>query len=968
MLWAQTVNELKVEAHLFKHKKTGTQLLYLTCDDDNKVFSISFRTPPIDNTGIAHVMEHSALCGSEKFPSKEPFVDLLKGSLQTFLNAFTADDRTMYPVASRNDKDFKNLMDVYLDAVFFPKAKTIPEIMMQEGWHYEIDENNNLSYNGIVYNEMKGVYSSPQNIMQRLIQQSMYTESTYTNDSGGNPDNITELTQETFVKFHDQFYHPSNSLIYFYGNGDVVEHLNFLDREYLSKFKKRKIDAKIIPQPLFKNRKEVVAEYSVDVGESVAAKTFLSLSYLLPPNTRDLERDFAFNLLTYILVGSEAAPIKRAILDAEVGLDVSYAYDSSVMQPCFSIIVQNAEPDRKQTFIDVVRCTLKKLVADGIDRKLIEGAINRTEFSLREMQVAGYPKGLVLNMAILDTWTYGKDPLCHLRFERTLQSMRDGVENNVFENLVKNFFLNNKSQCFVMLKPKAGLEKENSEKLTQKLNQIKNNLTAEQLNTIKINQQKLIQRQETPDSPEDIAKIPTLSLSDVSKTSEQIPFEWNDEYLNIQVETNGVVYVSAFFDALQTIATSNDIAGDSNSYVSLLSDILTRVDTSKYNYGDLNSEIDLNTGGISSSLQIHSLKERDENLHDYKSSFVVRTKVMLPKLETGLGLLSEVINNSRFDDLDRLKEIVQELRVGLEESFIASGQRYAQLRSASYFSECNAYKEEIAGMNYYRFIVELERNFDKNGKRIVQRLQEVADSILRNSRGNVFVTLSAKDFAESKHILDDFRGTLSDRQPVAQYAPFQKNQLNEAVIIPSRVQYVAMAADYHEAGFKYSGKMKVLANLLRTGYIWNNIRVQGGAYGGGVLFERDGVFSLWSYRDPHLRRTVGVYEGIAEYLDGLKLSDNDLTKAIIATIGSLDKPLTPSEKANRVITMQLAGLTQNDMQKQREEILSTNIKELQNFAKMFREGIKQNNICVFGNEEKLEKNKNLFKNSIRPIG
>ncbi|MDR2169868.1 MAG: insulinase family protein [Planctomycetaceae bacterium] len=969
-IWTQSVTELKAEAHMFTHNKSGAPLLYLTCDDDNKVFCIAFRTPPTDNTGIAHIMEHSALCGSQKFPSKEPFVDLLKGSLQTFLNAFTSDDRTMYPVASRNNKDFRNLIDVYLDAVFFPNVKKIPEILMQEGWHYEVDETGNLSYNGIVYNEMKGVYSSPQSVLYRTIQKSMYPESTYVNDSGGAPDNIPELTQEKFIEFHNKFYHPSNSMIYIYGNGDVAEHLDFLDKEYLSKFTKQNIDAKVTTQPPFDKPKDITAEYSVDAGESTNEKTFLSMNYLLPPIINDPQKSYAFDLLTYILIGSESGPLKRVLIDAGIGLDVSCSFDSSILQPCFSIIVHNSDPDKKQQFINIIEDTLKRLVTNGVDRKLIEGAINRTEFTLREFQVSGFPKGLVINMGILDAWTYGGDPLKHLRFEQILTDIRAGVANNYFENLIKEFLIENKSRGFVMLKPKQGLEKENADKLTAKLAEIKKSLTAEQLDKIKENQQTLIKRQATPDKPEDVAKIPTLDISDIDRTAEKIPFEHTDGYLNIQTETNGIAYISVYFDALQKINVTKNNGEDYSPYVSLLSEFLTRVDTKHYSYGKLNSEIDLHTGGMSAGLAWHVLKQNNPNPQqqpEFTSSFLIRTKVMLPKLETGLNLVLEVIDNSQFDDLARLKEIIQELRVGMEQSLLSAGQRYAQLRSASYFSAYNAYKEKISGIDYYRFLVDLEKNFDKEGKNVAKKLKEVADAILHNSKAEVYVTLSAKDFANSKNILDKFKAKLSDKKSVTQQIDFKENQRNEAVIIPSRVQYVVKTADYRKSGFVYSGKMMVLANILRTGYLWNNIRVQGGAYGGGVSFDRHGVFSLWSYRDPHLKRTVDIYEGVADYLENLELSEEELTKSIIATIGSLDKPLTPAEKGGRIIGMHLCGLTQEDLQKERDEVLSTTVEDLRNFAKMFRDGMKQNNICVFGNEEKLKEDNSLFKNHIRPI-
>ncbi|MDR1142420.1 MAG: insulinase family protein [Planctomycetaceae bacterium] len=968
--WTQPVDEIKAEARMFLHEKSGAPLLYLSCNDDNKVFCIAFRTPPTDSSGIAHVMEHSALCGSERFPSKEPFVDLLKGSLQTFLNAFTSDDRTMYPIASRNDKDFQNLMNVYLDAVFFPNVKKIPEILMQEGWHYEVDEETgNLTYNGIVYNEMKGVYSSPQSVLYRTIQKSMYPDSTYANDSGGNPDYIPELTQKKFVAFHDKFYHPSNSMIYLYGNGNIEKHLEFLDKEYLSRFVKQTIDAGVQPQPAFAKPKDVTAEYSVDAGESTAEKTFLSMNYLLPTDLENAERNYGLDLLTYILVGSEAGQLKRALLDAGIGLDVSCSFDSSILQPCFSIIVQNSEPEKKQKFLDVLETTLKKLAAEGIDRKIIEGAINRTEFTLREFQVSGFPKGLVLNMNILESWSYGGDPLKHLHFEPILKNIRDGVPKNFFENLIQQYLLDNPSRGFVMLKPKQGLEKENSEQLAAKLAGVKKSLSEEQLEKIKKEQQILLERQATPDKPEDVAKIPQLDISDVDKKAEEIPFRKSPtdelQIVNTDIDTNKIVYLTLYFKAKQKLIEIKNSHAllFSDSYASLLSDVLGRVDTENYQYSDLNNEIDLHTGGISTGLTVYNLKNKE----DYDVRFTVRTKVMIPKLEKGIDLILEILNRSKFDDTARLKEIVQELRVGAEQSLMSQGHRFAQTRASGYFSPANTYRDRIGGIEYYKFLREMEKS-----NTIADQLKNYAGQLfLKENLDFISVTIDEENFdTVSETIRNKFQSGIITKKSELFWAETDTSpygQLNEAVVIPSRVQYVVKSADYRKAGLEYSGKMLVLTNILRTGYLWNNIRVQGGAYGGGFSVDRSGVFSLWSYRDPHLKRTVDIYEGVADYLEKLELSDEELTKAIIATIGSLDKPLTPADKGNRIAAMQLSGLTQEDIQRERDEVLSTTVEDLRKFALMFREGMKQNNICVFGNEEKLKEDKNLFKNTIRPI-
>ncbi|MDR3110243.1 MAG: insulinase family protein [Planctomycetaceae bacterium] len=966
LLWTEKVDEVKSEARMFVHIKTDAQLLQLASEDDEKVFCIAFRTPPTDSSGIAHVMEHSALCGSEKFPTKEPFVDLLKGSLQTFLNAFTSDDRTMYPVASRNDKDFHNLMDVYLDAVFFPNVKKIPEILMQEGWHYEVNpDTDELTYNGIVYNEMKGVYSSPQNLLYRTIQQSMYPQSTYANDSGGNPDNITELTQEKFIAFHNKFYHPSNSMIFLYGNSDIVEQLAFLDKEYLSKFSKQKIDASVVPQPQFDKPKDVTVDYSVDTGESTDAKTFLSLNYMLPVDLKNAELYFGMDLLTYILVNSEAGQLRRALLDAELGLDVNCSFDSSILQPTFSIIVQNSEPNKKEKFIEIVDSTLKKLVTEGIDRKIIEGALNSTEFSLREFQMSGgYPKGLAVAMNVIDSWSYGGDPLRDMRFEKILKTIRDNVDKNYFENLIQKYLLDNKSSGFVMLKPKQGLEKERADKLAAKLAKIKESLSNEQLENIKREQQVLLARQSAPDKPEDVAKIPRLTIADVDKKAEDIPFRrltvGDIPVVNTTVDTNKIAYISFYFKAKQ-----QPIA-ESSSYAALLTELLGRLDTAKYTYADLSNETDLHTGGISTAVGSYDLVGTGG---EYDVRISINTKVMLPKVEQGLDLLFEIINNTKFDDTARIKEIIKEMRVNLEQSLMSNGHRFAQTRAASYFSRDDLYDERTGGIEFYKFLKELEKN-----PNMTEKLQTYANHFLRRENLDfVSITLDEENFDSLKETFaKKFKEGLLTKNSTLTNKPNDPNdkplgQLNEAVVIPSRVQYVVKAANYKQDGTKYSGKMLVLTNILRTGYLWDNIRVQGGAYGGGVSITRSGIVSLWSYRDPNLKRTVDIYEGVANFLEKLELTDEELTNAIIATIGSLDKPKTPAAKGGTIAMEILAGQKREEVQQRRDEVLSTTLSDLRDFAKMFRDAMKQNNICVFGNEEKLKEDKDLFKTTLRPI-
>jgi Zn-dependent M16 (insulinase) family peptidase len=957
-----TVEELSSTALRFEHVQSGAPLLYLSNGDDNKVFAITFRTPPADDSGMAHVMEHSVLCGSKKFRTKEPFMSLRKSSLQTFLNAYTADDCTSYPVASRNDKDLLNLMNVYLDAVLFPRVLELPEILMQEGWHYEVDsQTGELSYNGIVYNEMKGTYSSPQGYLYRKIQKSLYDGSTYGYDSGGDPDSIPELTIEKFRQFHQKYYHPSNAMIFLYGNGDVVKHLEFLDKEYLNQFDRKAVDIEISVPGKFEKTKEFVFEYSVTPTEPVEGKTFLSLNYLLPVDLENVQQQFGMDLLAYILVQSEAAPLKRALMDAGIGKEISASFDNSLKQPCFSIIVKNSDRKKKERFEKIVEQTLTHLAEHGIDRKLIDGAVNRKEFQLREFSGGHFAKGISINMQMHKKWVHGLDPLLDYRFNRIFKQIRNDAEQGYFEKLIRQYLLENPSRGSVTLIPKQGLEQENAEKLKIKLAEIKKSLSDAEIDEIKKKQQILVERQTASDKPEEIAAIPRLSLADLKLQPEKIPFTnktiGDTPVITIDADTNKIVYVTVCFDAMQLPSVAVP-------YTTLISDLLGRLDTKNYSYAEWNSEKDIHTGGISTGVTTYPVEGKPD---EFTAVFAVRTKTLLPKLEKGLDLTFEILN-TEFKNADRIKEIIRERRIALEQRFSTSGHRLGQVRAASYFSPVDAYKDKTSGIGYYQFLCEFEKKLEADAPKMLHFLEITAGKLFgKCGKRLIAVTLPENDFTTIEPAVTAFESRIrKDSDSGVSAKTFKVNgQLNEAVIVPTRVQYVVRAADYHKAGVEYSGKLLVLTDVLRTGYIWDNIRILGGAYGGGFAAERNGVCSFWSYRDPNLEKTISVFDETATFLETLELSETELSDAIIATIGGIDKPLTPPQKAERVIGMFYSGLTQDNFQREWSEVLATTQEDLRKFAPMFREVTKQNDLCVFGNSEKLEANKKLFQNILR---
>jgi len=595
LLEESTINEINSKALLFQHEETGARLLKLENEDDNKVFSIAFRTPPKNSTGVAHILEHSVLCGSRKFPTKEPFVELIKGSLNTFLNAMTFADKTMYPVASRNKKDFFNLMDVYLDAVFYPNIYNYPQIFMQEGWHYELeDKNSDITYKGVVYNEMKGAYSSPESILMRKISESLFPNTTYGVESGGDPDFIPELSYEEFIDFHKKYYHPSNSYIFLYGDGDVLEELKFIQDNYLKDFHRLNIDSSIKIQPSFPKMREMTVDYPISPNEKEEDKTFLSLNFAVGKST-DKELYLAFDILEHLLLETPAAPLKKALIGANIGKDVFGIFDSSILQPSFSVVVKNSNEDKKDEFKQVVFNTLKDLVENGIDKKLIESSINIKEFALREADFGGYPTGLIYGIKCMDSWLYDGNPFMHLNYEPQLEKVKEALRSNYFERLIKEYILNNNHSSLLIVKPKKGLGEEKEEQLKKNLKSYKEKLSEKEINNLIEETTKLKERQTTSDSPESLKKIPLLSIDDIERNTEELPLELGEEsgikILKHNIFTNKIAYINLYFNT--TVVPQELIP-----YVGLLSSVLGKVSTKKYSYEELSNEVNIHTGGI----------------------------------------------------------------------------------------------------------------------------------------------------------------------------------------------------------------------------------------------------------------------------------------------------------------------------------------------------------------------------------
>lgn len=954
LLEQKNIDEINSTASLFEHEKSGARLFYLQNEDDNKVFSISFRTPPEDSTGLPHILEHSVLCGSRKFPSKEPFVELIKGSLNTFLNAMTFSDKTMYPVASRNNKDFRNLMDVYLDAVLYPNIYKTPEILMQEGWHYELDsKDSELTYKGVVYNEMKGAFSSPESILMRKVQESLFPDTPYGCESGGDPEFIPDLTQEQFLAFHKKYYHPSNSYIFLYGDMDIVEQLSFINSEYLKDFDRIQVDSEIPYQQPFNEERKVMLDYPISPNEKEEDKTFLSLNFAVGKST-DEELYFAFDILEHLLLETPAAPLKKALIDANLGKDVFGSYDNSVLQPTFSVVVKNSNEDKIEEFKKVVFDTLKGLVSKGIDKKLVESSINIKEFQLREAEFDGYPRGLVYGIKCMDSWLYGENPILHLQYEDALAKVKTALTTNYFELLIEKYLLNNTHSSLVVVKPNKSLAEEKANELTKKLADYKTSLSEADLDKIVENTIKLRERQETADPQEALEKIPLLSLEDIELKSEKLPTEERTvkgiKTLVHPIFTSGIGYVNIYFD-------STVVPQDKLPYISLLSSVLGKIGTEKYGYEELSNIININTGGIRYSGDAFAECGSSEVFHP---KFSVRAKALVEKLPELMEITGEILGHTVYEDKKRIKEIIQEMKSRMEMRMLQRGHTVAAKRACSYFSPIAKYEETLMGLSFYKFIADLDNNFEARFTEIAENLKQLSKLIFNKNNLLLSFTGEDKDFTSFEQSFNSLYNNLGDEKPEQFNYSFESAALNEGLMTSSKVQYVAKAFNFRDLGYSYTGTLQVLKTIVGFDYLWNKVRVQGGAYGAFSSFQWGGNTVFTSYRDPNLAETLEAYTKSSEFVQSFDADNREMTKYIIGTVSELDSPLTPSLKGIVADEYYIRNITHEAVQKERDEILSTDKEAIRKLASVITEGMKQNYFCVLGSEEKIKANKDLF--------
>lgn len=951
------VEDVQSDGFILRHKKSGARIAVLSNNDDNKVFYIGFRTPPEDETGVPHIIEHTTLCGSKKFPVKDPFIELAKGSLNTFLNAMTYPDKTVYPVASCNDQDFKNLMDVYLDAVFNPNITKYEEIFKQEGWHYELTgKDDELKINGVVYNEMKGAYSSPDEVLSSQIYRSLFPDNTYSKDSGGNPEYIPKLTYEAYLDFYHKYYHPSNSYIYLYGDMDVVERLEWLDKEYLSLYDYKKVNSEINKQPAFDEIKNVEAQYSITMDDSQENKTYLSYNRVVGDSLDEMLYQ-AFDVLDYALVSSPGAPVKQALIDAGIGDDVYGSYDAGILQPVFSFVAKNANASQADEFESIIENTLKEVIKTGINKEALLAGINSSEFKFREADFGQFPKGLLFGLNCLDSWLFDDmKPFIHLECLGTFAKLRKAVDTDYFEKLIQEYLLDNTHGSSVTVKPKRGLGNEREEALAKELSDYKASLSDEEIKKLIEDTEHLKEYQEEPSSDEDLRKLPMLTRADMKKNA--MPFSnIEDELLDVKVvrhdiESNGIDYISFLFDA-------GDFAQSELGYLGFFTNALGLVSTEKYSYTDLANATNIYTGGISTGTASHpDIKDRN----NFVFKFEVKLKVLEKNLDKALELMEQMLLSSDFTDTKRLGELVAQIKARLQANLSSSGHLVAAMRSMSSFSRYALYQDELKGVAFYRSICCIEKELSESPKSVSDKLAAIAKKLFARNRMLISFTGNNEAYGNAKPSLEKVIAGFNKMSAVGNQAEVHFNTAKEAFIDASQIQYVAKTGDFICEGYEYTGALRLLRIILSYDYLWINVRVKGGAYGCMNTFLRSGESYFVSYRDPNLSDTLDVYDRIPEYIKNFSPDERDMTKYIIGTFSALDTPMNPEAKGSRSLSAYLEGITYEQIQKERNEILNAQPEDIRRLADLVEAVLKKDSICVIGNENMIKESAGLFEN------
>lgn len=949
------IKDVNSQGYLLKHNKTGARVALLSNDDDNKVFYIGFRTPPKDSTGVAHIIEHTVLCGSDKFPVKDPFIELAKGSLNTFLNAMTYPDKTVYPVASCNDKDFQNLMDVYLDAVFHPNIYHEEKIFKQEGWHYELESaEDELTINGVVYNEMKGAFSSPDDVLYREIMNSLYPHTSYGVESGGDPDVIPELTYEQFLAFHQKYYHPSNSYIYLYGNMDMTEKLQYIDEAYLSAYEALAVDSEPAVEEPFAQIVTVEKSYPIMESESEEGNTYLSYNVSLG-EAIDRKDMIGFQALIDGIVSVPGAPVKQALLDAGIGTDIDCILEVDVRQPFFSIVAKNAEAGQKEEFIRIIEDKLRELSQNGVDKKTLAAELNHDEFKYFEADYGSYPKGLMYGLQMFETWLYDESkPFVYLELADTYKALKKELDTSFYENMIIRYLVENTHKSVVVVKPVKGLTGRKEKALSDALAAKKDSMSKEEIEKIVVETEELKRYQEEPSAREDLEKIPLLTRDDIKK--EALPY-CNEEkkvgdtvLLYHDIFTNGIGYLRFLFDLKQ-------VPKELFPYVGLLRVMIGLVDTKKRSYSDLYNEIHLQTGGITPAVNTYT-DARD--LSQYRVTFDLKVKTFYENLPQAFALAEEILTESVYTDAKRLYELVAESRSDKQAQMMSAGHSLAAGQALSYLSKPAMVMDHVNGIGFYRLLEGLEKNFEHKKEELAANMHKLVRCIFRPENLMVDYTAQQEGLAGIETLIEDLKAKLyTDPIDTKGYEPVPVKK-NEGLMSSAQIQYVCRAGNFAKKGLPYTGALKVLRVMMGYDYLWTQVRVKGGAYGCMCQFGKSGESYFVSYRDPNLEKTIETYEKAADYIEHYEADERTMTQYIIGAVSEMDMPLTPSAKGNYSLAGYLTHYDFERVQRERDELLSTDADTIRGLARYIRAFMKDECLCVVGNEEKIKEQEKLF--------
>lgn len=951
----EEIKEIHSIAYLFIHEKSGARLLYLQNNDNNKVFNVAFRTPPADDCGIPHILEHSVLCGSRKYEAKDPFNELAKGSLHTFLNAMTYSDKTMYPVASCNEKDFHNLMDVYLDAAFFPKIYEKKEIFQQEGWRYLL-KGDSLDVTGVVYNEMKGALSDPESLLNGAISRSVFGKTTYGFESGGDPIAIPDLTYDRFLDYHRTYYHPSNAYFYLYGDMEPLACLKHIDESVLQEFQ-RSPALPFIQETSCAQKGKLLHKTYPAAEEGEEGGSFLTYNLKVGKCT-DPERIMALQILSYVLLENNASPLKTALIDAGICQETEGWFDSSTYEMVFSIVAKNADAARVNEFIKIIEGEWKRLTAEGLPKELLQGALRKYEFLLREEDYGSTPKGLVYCSRLMKRWLHGEDPCKSLRLLEIMETLKKGSEEGYFENLIEHVFLQNEDKTYLIFTPEKGKAEKEEAAFAAKMAERKAAMTEADLDQIKKDAKKLEAFQTQEDSPEILAQIPLLKLSEIEEKPKQVGYceektPQGNPFLHIPMESNGILYIKLMFD-------TSSVPQELLPYTGLLTELLGKLDTKSYSYQELATIKNQIFGSFSMHNNIYN-----KNAAAYRSFVTVKEKLLLEDMASALSMTEEILFHTKFDFVENMKKIVRSAKIRGENELLNNSHYYAIFYSGSNLFPGQRIEDMTSGIRYYRFLCEIDAQLEKDAAPIVEKLKETAAILFTKENMEIALGCEETEKEAAREKLFAFSQILPSKvQATAKYH-FDIQPEKAAFTNTSGVLYNITSFDFQKNGLAYHGKYQVLKTIIDLEYLWNKIRVQGGAYGCGCKIMRSGFSYFYSYRDPNLAETYRVYQQLFEAIKDFQADEREMTKYILGTLNRLDQPKTNMDRMNEIISKYYKDISEKSMLQERMEILHTSAADIRSCADLLQ-WIDCTNLCSIGNEQKIKANKTVF-TKIEPL-